>query len=144
MLGGRRNRRSNYRRKTNQPPVIRLDSVASILGRLLGIVVLLWFLFVCLPEIFHGIFHTLLGNIMLVLIVLLNGLRSPVFALVLAVLFFFLYRFSHRDDLPSLARKRESFVNWIQFPKKYEGSNSKKELIPGLSPSLQEMIEKGI
>jgi hypothetical protein len=129
MLGGRR----KYK---DSKPLFRKDQIAVYLGRLLGIVVLLWFLFVFLPELFHAFFHTLLGNIMLVLIVILAGLRTPVFALVLAILFFFLFRSSQHNEGKG---RREGFLS---FPKKYEGYESK--MIPGLTPSIQAMIEKAI
>ena len=69
-------------------------SIIRWIGGFFSVVFFLWFLFVFIPDLFHGIFHTFLGNIMLFTVIILTALRSVWFAFVLAVLFYIMFNLS--------------------------------------------------
>ena len=72
-------------------------SLIRWIGGLFSVVFFLWFLFVFIPDLFHGIFHTFLGNIMLFTVIILTALRSVWFAFVLAVLFYIMFNLSRSN-----------------------------------------------
>ena len=61
---------------------------------LFAIFICLWFLFYLIPEIFVTLFHTILGNVILVLAVILTGSYHVTYGILLAILFIILFRFS--------------------------------------------------
>jgi uncharacterized membrane protein (GlpM family) len=65
--------------------------VVGILTFLVGI----WLLFYAIPELFASLFNSLIGNLILLFIVILTATKNILLALGLAVLFLFLYKFSH-------------------------------------------------
>lgn len=63
----------------------------GILTLLVGI----WILFYAIPELFASLFNTLIGNLILLFVVILTATKNILLALGLAVLFVFMYKFSH-------------------------------------------------
>lgn len=63
----------------------------GILTFLVGI----WILFYAIPELFASLFNTLIGNLILLFVVILTATKNILLALGLAVLFVFMYKFSH-------------------------------------------------
>lgn len=76
---------------------------------LFSILICLWFIFYAIPSVFISLFHTFLGNILLIVSVLLVGsVYSPFYGLGVAVIIIILYQISH----PSLfTNVKESFWN---------------------------------
>jgi len=65
--------------------------VVGILTLLVGI----WLLFYAIPELFASLFNSLIGNLILLFVVILTATKNILLALGLAVLFVFMYKFSH-------------------------------------------------
>lgn len=65
--------------------------IVGILTFLVGI----WLLFYAIPELFASLFNSLIGNLILLFVVILTATKNIIFALGLAFLFLFLYKFSH-------------------------------------------------
>lgn len=61
---------------------------------LLTILVLLWIVLYFIPELFVSLFHTLLGNLILLIITIITVMHDRVKGLLLGVVFILLYRFS--------------------------------------------------
>ena len=80
------------------------DYKTKLIG-LFSILIFLWIIFYAIPGIFISLFHTFLGNILLITTILLVGsVYSPFYGLGVAVIIIILYQISH----PS---KKESFWN---------------------------------
>jgi hypothetical protein len=71
------------------------DYKTKLIG-LFSILVFLWVIFYAVPSIFISLFHTLLGNILLLVSVLLIGsVYSPFYGVGLAIIIIILYQISH-------------------------------------------------
>jgi len=66
----------------------------KILIGLLSILVFLWLIVYIIPTFFVELFHTILGNVILILIVVLISTKNINYAILLAILFIMLFRFS--------------------------------------------------
>jgi hypothetical protein len=62
---------------------------------LLSLVVSFWLLLYVIPGANASLFNTILGNIILVVSVILVGIKNIKIAIGLAILFIFLFKFSH-------------------------------------------------
>jgi len=63
----------------------------GILTLLIGI----WIIFYAVPELFASLFNTLIGNLILLFIIILTAMKNVAVSLGLAILFIWLYNFSH-------------------------------------------------
>jgi len=63
----------------------------GILTLLIGI----WIIFYAVPELFASLFNTLIGNLILIFILILTAMKNVAISLGLAILFIWLYNFSH-------------------------------------------------
>ena len=72
-----------------------IQSKQSLFIGILTLLVGIWLLFYAIPELFASLFNTLIGNLILLFIVILTATKNILLALGLAVLFMFLYKFSH-------------------------------------------------
>jgi len=89
------------------------ENIRTELIGLLGILVCLWLLFYFIPEVFATLFHSVLGNLILIIIVILVISYDVKYGALLACIFIVLYRFS-------LFSKKEGF-SW--------SSNSEKDFL---------------
>lgn len=83
----------------------------STLVGLISILISLWLLFYFIPSFFVSIFHTLLGNIILLLIAILVFSYNYTYGVVLAITFIILSRFSYLSSAYlSTTQTKESFT----------------------------------
>lgn len=73
----------------------RIQSKQSLFTGILTLLVGIWLLFYAIPELFASLFNSLIGNFILLFVVILTSMENVAIALGLAVLFVFLYNFSH-------------------------------------------------
>jgi hypothetical protein len=77
----------------------------QIIG-LLSIFVVLWLIFYAIPSLFLSLFHTFLGNIILLISVLLISISYSVYyGIIIGIILIILYQISH----PSVLVSKESF-----------------------------------
>jgi hypothetical protein len=82
------------------------DNRTKLIG-LLSILILLWLIFYVIPSLFISLFHTFLGNIILLLSILfISAVYSAFNGIIAAVIIIILYQISHPPTYPSL---KESF-----------------------------------
>jgi len=72
-----------------------IQNKQSLIIGILTLLVGIWLLFYAIPELFASLFNSLIGNLILLFIVILTATKNIFIALSLAVLFVFLYKFSH-------------------------------------------------
>lgn len=62
---------------------------------LLSILIVVWLIIYVIPNFFILLFHTFLGNIILLIIVLMTASQNKMYGICLLLLFIMLYQFSH-------------------------------------------------
>jgi DNA-binding transcriptional regulator of glucitol operon len=62
---------------------------------LISLLIVLWLIMFAIPSLFVSLFNTVLGNFILLGFIILSGMYDTKLAIGLAVVFFFLFRFSH-------------------------------------------------
>ena len=72
-----------------------MQNKQSMFVGILTFLVGIWILFYAIPELFASLFNSLIGNLILLFIVILTATKNILLALGLAVLFVFMYKFSH-------------------------------------------------
>ena len=72
-----------------------IQNKQSMFVGILTLLVGIWLLFYAIPELFASLFNSLIGNLILLFVVILTATKNILLALGLAVLFLFLYKFSH-------------------------------------------------
>ena len=72
-----------------------MQNKQSMFVGILKFLVGIWILFYAIPELFASLFNSLIGNLILLFIVILTATKNILLALGLAVLFVFMYKFSH-------------------------------------------------
>jgi hypothetical protein len=70
----------------------------KILIGILSILVFLWLIIYIIPTFFVELFHTLLGNLILILTVVLVSTKNINYGILLAIIFIILFRFSVRKE----------------------------------------------
>jgi len=73
----------------------RIQGKQSLFIGILTLLVGIWLLFYAIPELFASLFNSLIGNLILLFVVILTSMKNVAIGLGLAVLFLFLYNFSH-------------------------------------------------
>jgi hypothetical protein len=82
------------------------DNKTKVIG-LLTILIAFWLVFYFIPEIFVSLFHTLLGNLILIVSVLLIYMNNRIYGLIMGLSFILLFRFSQLSK--SNVKERENF-----------------------------------
>jgi hypothetical protein len=75
-----------------------LDSMkknTNLVVGLISLLIVLWLIMFAIPSLFVSLFNTVLGNFILLGFIILSGMYDTKLAIGLAVVFFFLFRFSH-------------------------------------------------
>lgn len=72
-----------------------MQNKQSMFVGILTFLVGIWILFYAIPELFASLFNSLIGNLILLFVVILTATKNILLALGLAVLFVFMYKFSH-------------------------------------------------
>ena len=75
-----------------------LDSLkknTNLVVGLLSLLIVLWLIMFAIPSLFASLFNTALGNLILIGFIILAAMYNSKLAIGLAVVFFFLFRFSH-------------------------------------------------
>jgi len=70
------------------------STFTTLLG-LLSVFIAAWLILDAVPGLLASLFNTILGNLIIVLSIILVGLKNMQMALGLAILFIFLFKFSH-------------------------------------------------
>ena len=71
------------------------DNKTKLIG-LLAILILLWIILYAIPSVFLSLFHTFLGNsILLLSILLISATYSPAYGILTAISIIILYQISH-------------------------------------------------
>ena len=87
----------NYLKK-----IFNKDNKTKLIG-LLSILILLWLIFYVIPSLFLSLFHTFLGNIILLLSILfISATYSAFNGIIAAVIIIILYQISHPPNYPSI------------------------------------------
>jgi hypothetical protein len=79
-----------------------MNNVNVLIG-LLTILLLLWTIIYAIPSVLISFFHTILGNIIILLCIYLVSIKNTNYGILLFVVFIVLYQFS---------KKREAFSQW--------------------------------
>ena len=66
---------------------------------LLSILIVMWLIIYVIPNFFILLFHTFLGNVILLIIVLMTASQNKMYGICLLLLFIMLYQFSHVRNL---------------------------------------------
>ena len=74
------------------------DDTKNMLIGILSIFISIWLLFYFIPGIFVSLFHTFLGNIILLLSVILISAYNYKHGILIAIIFIILSRFSYLSD----------------------------------------------
>ena len=80
------------------------ENKTKVIG-FLTILIAFWVVFYFIPEIFVSLFHTILGNLILIVSVLLIYMNNRVYGLITGLLFLLLFRFSQLSN----QKQRENF-----------------------------------
>ena len=75
-----------------------LDSIkknTNLVVGLISLLIVLWLIMFAIPSLFVSLFNTALGNLILIGFIILAAMYDSKLAIGLAVVFFFLFRFSH-------------------------------------------------
>lgn len=76
---------------------------------LFSVLVALWILFYALPNFFYSLFNTILGNLILILLVVLVGIKNIAGAVILFIIFIVLYKLSnHMEEGFSSTKKNKN------------------------------------
>lgn len=67
----------------------------NILVGILTILAALWIILYAIPGIFASLFNTILGNIILILMIILVGLKNVKFAIGLFIVYLIIFKFAH-------------------------------------------------
>ena len=67
----------------------------SLFVGILTLLIVIWIIFYAVPELFASLFNTLIGNLILIFILILTAMKNVAISLGLAILFIWLYNFSH-------------------------------------------------
>jgi hypothetical protein len=62
---------------------------------LITLLVVLWVIMFAIPSLFFNLFHTALGNLILIAFIFLSGMYNLNLAIGLSIVFIILYRFLH-------------------------------------------------
>ena len=79
----------------------------NMLLGLLSILILLWLILYLIPSLFISLFHTILGNIILCLSVIMVGVTNYKYGIILALILIILSRFSYLSE-------KEGFQQWTE------------------------------
>lgn len=60
--------------------------------------IVIWLIAFAIPSLFVNLFNTALGNFILLGFIILAGMYNTTLAFALALMFFFLFRFSHMSS----------------------------------------------
>lgn len=71
------------------------NKISNILLVFISVLATLWITFYVLPDLFSSLFHTILGNILLVLSIVYFGSKNIMLALALVVIYIVLFKLSH-------------------------------------------------
>lgn len=89
------------------------DKNNNIIIGLITVFVIIWSLVYAIPDFINSLFHTILGNIILILIVVLISMNNVVYGILSAILVFILYRVTITSNKEGFTWKKESIDKFI-------------------------------
>ncbi len=90
-------------------------SAFKTLSILLMVLIALWIILYAVPGLLASLFNTILGNIILLVVIILVGIKDIKFAIGLIILFIVIFKFSYY-----VVKKREGFDNSLLLELKHE------------------------
>jgi len=94
------------------------DDTKNMLIGILSIFVSIWLLFYFIPSIFVSLFHTFLGNIIILLSVILISAYNYKHGILIAIIFIILSRFSYLSDQQQQIQQQQNIKEGFQWNQK--------------------------
>ena len=94
-------------------PNIFNDNNKNIIIGIVTVLILIWSLVYAIPDFINSLFHTILGNLILILIVVLLSMNNIVYGISSALIFFILYRMTIISSKEGFSWTQESIDKFI-------------------------------
>ena len=91
------------------------DTNKTNLIGLLTILLVIWSILYIIPNFFVSLFDTILGNLILLIIILLVGIKDYKYGIILGIIIVILYRFSHLSKKEGFGWTPDSTKKFIEY-----------------------------